>query len=93
MSKRYLGGEPVTSRAQVIRYLMENYYNGSEEAVTEAEAMEAVMEHKDMIDKAIDPFKSNVYYVGDQIGEAKGWTELDPDEDDEDDEEDEDEDY
>jgi hypothetical protein len=90
MSKRYLGGEETTSRSQVVRYLMENYYNGSEQPVTEAEAMEAVMEQKDMVDKAINPFKSHVYYVGDQIGSARGWTELDPDDEDEDEDEDED---
>jgi hypothetical protein len=90
MSKRYLGGETTISRSQVIRYLMENYYNGSEQPVTEAEAMEAVMEHQKVVDDAISPFKSMVYYAGDQIGSAKGWTELDPPEDDEDDEDEDD---
>jgi hypothetical protein len=90
MSKRYLGGETVTSHSQVIRYLMENYYNGSEQPVTEAEAIDAVTVHRAVVDDAIDPFKSNVWYPGDQIGSAMGWAELDP-EDDEDEEDEDDE--
>lgn len=88
MSNRYYGSEPITSQSQVIRYLTENYVDEADDPVTEAMAMEGILENQKMVTDAINVFKSNVYYVGDQIGEAKGWIELEQEEDDEDEEED-----
>jgi hypothetical protein len=82
---RYLGNEVTTSRSQVIRYLTENYTDASGKPVTEADAKAACEAHKDEINRAISPFMSNVYYPGDKISAAMGWTELpDPAEEDED---------
>jgi len=86
VSKRYYGDEDTTSRSQVVRYLMENYVHADGKPVSEEDAMTAVTEAKEALDKAINVFRSHVSYVGDQIGSAKGWDELEPDEDDEDEE-------
>jgi hypothetical protein len=88
MSKRYYGREDITSRSQVVRYLIENYVDTDLNPISEEDAMAAVVAEKEQVDKAIQVFRSHVSYVGDQIGSARGWTELE-----EDDDEDEDEDY
>jgi hypothetical protein len=87
MSKRYYGRETITSRSQVIRYLIENYVDSDQNPISEEAAMAACLEHKKEIDDGINPFRSNVHYVGDQIGSAMGWIELEEDEEDEDEDE------
>jgi hypothetical protein len=72
---RYLGEEPVTGLSQVVRYLTENYTYANGKPVTEADAKAACETHRSKIDQAINLFRSNVYYPGDQIGSAMGWAE------------------
>lgn len=94
MSKRYMGGEQITSRSQLIRYLQENYVDAAGNAVTEATAIKLVADSdQDKIDKATNVFRSHVDYVGDEImKDSKApFTWLEADEEDyeeEDDEED-----
>jgi hypothetical protein len=91
MSKRYAGNETIHGRAQVVRYLTENYLHDGGGPVSEAQAnfIVAKPENAAEISKGISPFMSNVYYVGDQIAGREGLTEI-PFGDDEEDEEDDD---
>ena len=73
---RYLGNETITNFYQAVQYLMDNYVKADGTVVTEPEALAACDTHHDKIAKGINPFRSNVYYVGDEIGRAMGWTEL-----------------
>jgi hypothetical protein len=89
MDKRYTGTEPVTSRAQVIRYLAMNFLHADGTEVTAQQAREAIEKPENAadIEQAIR-FRSNAYYPGDQIGGREGWTEIPLDEEDEDDDDD-----
>ena len=87
MTRRYLGREETYSTTQVARYLTDNYTHEDGSPVTEAEAQNAVQDHKQAVTDAIRK-TSYAYYPGDRIAETMGWTEL-PEPDEEEDEDDE----
>jgi hypothetical protein len=83
--ERYLGDERITGRAQVVRYLTANYTHADGAPVSELLAGDACdgTAAKVEIEKAVNVFGSNVYYVGDQIARREGWTEIPEEPDDE----------
>lgn len=82
MSKRSEGTEPATMDT-VGRYLLDNYVKREGEPLSAIEVLAAIEKHSGVMDDA-RAFGSFTYYAGTKIGEAEGWTELEPDEDDDD---------
>lgn len=90
MTTRYLGDEPCTSRAQVVHYLADNYQDGNEQPMPLETAQQLVKQGAQQIKRGISVFRSNVYYLGDEVVKTYGggvWHEVPEDESEEDDDE------
>jgi hypothetical protein len=86
MDKRYTGNERCTSTRQVVDYLTQNY-TGPDGQPMPRDAARAIIEAgAAKIDKGINLFGSNVYYLGDEAMQGvTGWDYV-PDPDDDEDE-------
>jgi hypothetical protein len=87
MNERYTGNEPCTSTDQVVRYLTQNYTGADGQPMPRTAALAIVKAGADKIDRGINLFRSNVYYLGDEaLQGTDGWTYIpDPDDPEDDD--------